>query len=122
MPIVKTDVPMTYSLCRDTIEQLTQTYPVCTSQTLATTAFGREIEALRIGSGSRTVLFAAAFHANEWITATVLLQFAQELARAIMEQEELYGIPGRLFEENCQGAGSGNYGAGRTLWHPWQII
>lgn len=102
MPIVKTDVPMTYSLCRDTIEQLTQAYPVCTSQTLATTAFGREIEALRIGSGSRTVLFTAAFHANEWITATVLLQFAQELARAIMEQGELYGIPGRLFEENCQ--------------------
>ena len=102
MPIVKTDVPMTYQLARDTAEEITRTYPVCGKRVLATTAFGREIEALNIGSGGRTVLFTAAHHANEWITATVLFKFAEELSKAILEQGELYGIPGRLFEENCQ--------------------
>ena len=102
MPIVNTTVPMTYQLARDTAEEITRTYPVCGKRVLTTTAFGREIEALNIGSGGRTVLFTAAHHANEWITATVLLKFAEELSKAIMEGSELYGIPGRLFEENCQ--------------------
>ena len=102
MPIVNTTVPMTYQLARDTAEEIARTYPVCGRRTLTATAFGREIEALNIGSGSRTVLFTAAHHANEWITATVLLKFAEELSKAILEQGELYGIPGRLFEENCQ--------------------
>ena len=94
MPIVKTDLPMTYRLCRDTIAELTETYPVCSSRSLTTTAFGREVLALGIGSGQRTVLFSAAHHANEWITATVLLKFAEELSRAITEGGSLYGIPG----------------------------
>ena len=102
MPIVKTDVPMTYQLARDTAEEIARTYPVCGKRVLTATAFGREVEALNIGSGSRTVLFTAAHHANEWITATVLLKFAEELSKAILEGGELYGIPGRLFEENCQ--------------------
>ena len=102
MPIVKTDVPMTYRLARDTAEEITCAYPVCRKRVLTATAFGREIEALSIGSGDRTVLFTAAHHANEWITATVLLKFAEELSRAILEKGEVYGIPANLFEENCQ--------------------
>ena len=102
MPIVKTDVPMTYRLARDTAEEITCAYPVCRKRVLTATAFGREIDALTIGSGDRTVLFTAAHHANEWITATVLLKFAEELSKAIMEKGALYGIPSRLFEENCQ--------------------
>ena len=102
MPIVKTDLPMTYRLCRDTIAELTETYPVCSSRSLTTTAFGREVLALGIGSGQRTVLFSAAHHANEWITATVLLKFAEELSRAITEGGSLYGIPGELFDRYCR--------------------
>ena len=102
MPIVKTDLPMTYRLCRDTIAELTETYPVCSSRSLTTTAFGREVLALGIGSGQRTVLFSAAHHANEWITATVLLKFAEELSRTITEGGSLYGIPGELFDRYCR--------------------
>lgn len=102
MSIVQTDVPMTYGLCHETIEKIVEAYPVCRSRSIGTTAFGREIEAMAIGSGGRTVLFTAAHHANEWITATVLLKFAEELSRAILEKGQVYGIPANLFEENCQ--------------------
>lgn len=102
MSIVQTDVPMTYGLCHETIEKIVETYPVCSSRCIGTTAFGREIKAMAIGSGGRTVLFTAAHHANEWITATVLLKFAEELSRAILEKGQVYGIPANLFEENCQ--------------------
>ncbi len=102
MSIVPTDVPMTYGLCQETIGKIVEAYPVCGRRSIGTTAFGRELEALSIGSGGRTVLFSAAHHANEWITAPVLLKFAEELSRAIMEGGSVYGIPGRLFELNCQ--------------------
>lgn len=102
MPIVKTDVPMTYGLMQQTIAELSAAYPILGSRSLTATAFGREVMALNLGSGGRTVLFSAAHHANEWITATVLLKFAEELAKAITEGGTLFGIPGRLFEYNCQ--------------------
>ena len=52
MPIVKTDVPMTYRLARDTAEEITCAYPVCRKRVLTATAFGREIEALGLVKGS----------------------------------------------------------------------
>ena len=93
MSIVQTDVPMTYGLCHETIEKIAEAYPVCSSRSIGTTAFGREIEALSIGSGDRTVLFTAAHHANEWITAPVLLKFLEELAAADEAQGTLFGVP-----------------------------
>lgn len=58
-------------------------YPFCRTEQLASTAFQRPIRTLVIGSGPRKVIFSAAHHANEWITALVLLKFGEELAQAI---------------------------------------
>ena len=37
-------------------------------------ALGRELYALTVGGGKEKVLYAAAFHAQEWITSLVLLR------------------------------------------------
>lgn len=100
MSIVRTDVPMTPALCEKTIAQLVSSYPFAHTETLITTAFNRPVRSLTVGRGGRRVLFTAAHHANEWITATLLLKFAEELCEAIAFGGELYGIPGRLFERN----------------------
>ena len=83
MAIVPTDVPMTAELTGRIVEELANTYPFIRSETIATTAFGRPIYALAIGEGERRVLYSAAHHANEWLTATVLLKFAEDYAAAI---------------------------------------
>ena len=95
MAIVKTDVPITAASCNDMILKLVETYPDCRSEVLTTTAFGRPIRTLVMGSGERKVLFSAAHHANEWITALVLLKFAEDLLRAAQENGKLYGIRAR---------------------------
>ncbi len=82
-PVVPTDVPMTSELCRLCIRGLKARYPFITTSTLTTTAFGRPVELMRLGRGSRTVLYTAAHHANEWITATLLLAFVEALAEAV---------------------------------------
>lgn len=101
MAIVKTDVPMTPALCGETIQAITEAYPFCRTETLTTTAFDRPVETLVIGRGSRKVLFTAAHHGNEWITATLLLKFVEDLGAAIACGGDLYGIPGALFDANC---------------------
>lgn len=94
MPIVPTDVPMTAALCSQTVDRLCRTYPAIRCGTLTTTAFGRPVRTMVLGRGERQVIFAAAFHANEWITAPVLLKFTEELARAQATGGKLFGVPG----------------------------
>lgn len=100
MAIVNTAVPITSASCEEMIRQLTQTYPFIRSELLTATAFQRPIRTLVIGNGGRKVLFTAAHHANEWITALVLLKFAEELAEAIQNDTEIFGVPARLIDEN----------------------
>lgn len=93
-PLVPTDVPMTSRLCSLCIWGLAARYPaICRRTLLTTTAGGRPVEALILGSGPRTVLYNAAHHANEWITSPILLKFAEDLARARATGGEVFGIP-----------------------------
>ena len=95
MGIVKTDVPMTAALCSETIDALVRAYPFCRSEVLTDTAFGRPMKTLVIGDGERQVLFTAAHHANEWITAPLLLKFVEELAAAMRGGGKLWGVDAR---------------------------
>lgn len=83
---------MTAELCDQTIRELTQQYPACRTELLTQTAFGRPVRTLVIGTGPRKVLYTAAHHANEWITATLLLKFVEELAQAAAEGGSLEGV------------------------------
>lgn len=99
MGIVKTDVPMTAALCSRTIDALAEAYPCCRQEVLTETAFGRPMKALVIGSGERKVLFTAAHHANEWITAPLLLKFMEALAEGITVGGKLWGVDARTIEK-----------------------
>ena len=46
-------------------------------------ALGRELYALTVGGGKEKVLYAAAFHAQEWITSLVLLRLCEEICEAL---------------------------------------
>ena len=93
MPIVSTNIPITSDRNTQLIQALAKQYPIIRVRQFGTTAFGRPLLAMTIGSGDRKVLYSAAHHANEWITAYVLLRFAEELAQAITAGGTLYGIP-----------------------------
>ena len=99
MPIVRTDVPMTSALCDKIILEIVRTYPFCRSEVLTTTAFDRPVRTLVIGKGPRKVIYTAAHHANEWITTPVILKFVEELAQAIQEGGEIFGVDARELEE-----------------------
>ena len=95
MPIVDTTVPITSATCDQYIQELVRTYPFCRSELLTTTAFNRPMRTLVIGTGPRKVIYSAAHHANEWITALVLLRFGEEFAAAIAAN-------GKIFDTDAQ--------------------
>ncbi len=95
MSIVKTDVPMTSALANETILQLVQAYPDFRTEVLTETVFGRPVRTLVMGTGARKVLFTAAHHANEWITAPVLLKFAEELGAAAQSGGKIFDADAR---------------------------
>ena len=99
MPIVQTDVPITSESCERMIQQIVQTYPFCRTELIGRTAFQRPLRTLVIGNGPRKVLYAAAQHANEWITALILLKFAEELAQAIAENGMIFGVEARQLSQ-----------------------
>ena len=92
MAIVKTDVPMTYELCRRAIGDLTAKYPFLRTEVLTQTAQGRTLQTLVIGNGPRKVIYSAAWHANEWITTPILLKFVEEFAEALVSGGKIFGI------------------------------
>ncbi len=83
MAIVNTTVPITSEIADNAILALVSTYPFLRTELLTSTAFQRPIRSLVIGTGERKVLFTAAHHANEWITAYILLKYAEDMAEAI---------------------------------------
>ena len=95
MSIVKTDVPMTSRLLGQSIDALLDEYPALSSRTLTATVFDRPLRTLSIGEGPRQVIFTAAHHGNEWLTATVLLKFMEELAQADAGGGRIFGVPAK---------------------------
>ena len=92
MAIVPVDVPMTAELVGQIVEELGERYPFVRTESLATTAFGRPIYALTMGEGPRRVLYSAAHHANEWLTATAVLKFAEDYAAAMESGGTIGGV------------------------------
>ena len=101
MSIVRTDIPMTSALAEDTLEALGAAYPFLQTELLARTAFGRPITAASMGRGDRRVLYSAAHHANEWLTATVLLKFLEDYAQALETDGTIAGVSARELYETA---------------------
>ncbi len=89
--VVPEDTPMTSELMRYVLRGLQARYPFMRLDTIATTAYGRRVERVRLGTGPRRVYYNAAHHANEWITATALCWCLEQYARAAAFGENIQG-------------------------------
>lgn len=69
-----------YESLSSEMNRLGKIYPFLQITCIGESVMGRRIHALRIGDGSKEIHFNAAMHANEWITAPLLMQFVEDLA------------------------------------------
>lgn len=101
MSIVATNRPLSSYGNESALFALERSYPFLRLRTLTTSAYGRPVQAVSMGFGPRQVLYTAAFHANEWITAIVLLKFIEDMARAYQVGGKVYGINANTILENA---------------------
>ncbi len=84
LPVEKTRDELAVRLCRR--------YPFLSRFEVGKSVLGRSIWGLKAGAGDEAVLYAGAFHAQEWLTSLVLLRFAERLCQALDSGGQLAGI------------------------------
>lgn len=88
--IVPTDIAYTSCILTNNIEQLKKKYSFINVGTIGYSVLGKSIPYIRLGNGSKEVMYSASIHANEWITSVVLMKFVEEYCRAYENGEKLY--------------------------------
>lgn len=88
--VVPTDIAYSSALVGYCVRGLAARYPFITTGEIGKSVMGRPLWSMTLGRGENRVLYTAAHHANEWITAPLLLKFAEQLSRAYMEGEFIY--------------------------------
>ena len=74
---------------------LCKTFPFVRIKRCGTSLCNRPIEALVMGCGRKTLLFVGAHHGSEYLTANLLLDFAEELCRAVDAGKKLFSFSAR---------------------------
>ena len=64
-----------YETLEKDIERLLKTYPSLTCQVAGKSVLGRNLYELTWGDGKEIIHYNASFHANEWITSSVLMEW-----------------------------------------------
>ena len=86
------------------LRELSEKHPFVQLRQLTVTPGGRPVTAVRIGGGEHNVFVSAAHHANEWITAPLVLQFLENYGAALAAEEEIGGADAMALAQ------------GSTLW------
>lgn len=76
----------------DMIFSLAARFPALRLEKIGKTELDKNIYALRYGKGDKFVLYAAAFHGQEWMTTLVLLRFIEELMLAVQLHGSFAGV------------------------------
>jgi g-D-glutamyl-meso-diaminopimelate peptidase len=98
--IVETTNEYGYAELLEDLRLLQQRYPFLEMTTIGQSVLGRSIPAVRIGSGDKEVHYNGSFHANEWITTPLLMNFLEDYASAYANGTLLRGRDMRpLYEE-----------------------
>lgn len=98
--IVPTTIAYTSCILQNNIEQLRKKYRFLQTGNIGYSVLGKPIPYIRIGSGAKEVMYSAAIHANEWITAVVLMKFVEDFAKAYESNGFIYGYSAREIFNN----------------------
>ena len=88
--VVPTNMAYTYELMQMNITTLKKVYPFLVVGNIGKSVLGKSIPYLKIGNGYKEVMYLASIHANEWITAVLLMKFIENFCRAFVQNSNIY--------------------------------
>lgn len=75
-------------------------YPFLEIGSAGTSVMGKDIPYVRLGRGNNEVFYSASYHANEWITSLVLLEFLYDFCNAYQNNLLIFGYSARAIFNN----------------------
>lgn len=91
MAIVQTNINYTYDNLKNDLMELKLEYPFLEIGSIGKSVLEKDIWGIKIGTGSKKVFYSGAIHANEWITAVLLMKFLENYSQAYVNESEIYG-------------------------------
>ena len=88
--IVNTSIPYGSNLLEQNIKELVSQYPFLETFPIGYSVLGKPISCIRFGNGPKEVFYAGAFHANEWITSTLLMKFVEDMCVAYSQNSTIF--------------------------------
>ncbi|WP_042223643.1 M14 family metallopeptidase [Oceanobacillus manasiensis] len=82
----------TYDKMLDNLETLLIVYPFIRQNVIGNSVMGKDLIELQVGNGTKQVHLNGSFHANEWITTSVIMRFLNEYALALTNHLPIRGI------------------------------
>ena len=89
--VVPEGVPASSALVEYVLRGLAARYPFLTLDSYGASVLGRPLWRAQVGTGENRVYYNAAHHANEWITALLLLRFLEALCLAAAQGGSIAG-------------------------------
>ena len=99
--VVPPTVSFTSLLLSFAAEGLRARYPFLRVESIGSSVLGQPLTLLCFGEGSHQVFYNAAHHANEWITAPLLLRFLERLCAAYASGQAVGGIRAEELWTRC---------------------
>ena len=98
--IVPTNVYYTSNILRSNIEHLRNRYNFLRTGNIGYSVLGKNIPYIQIGTGTKEVMYSGAIHANEWVTAMLLMKFVEDFAKAYENNSFIYDYSAREIFNN----------------------
>lgn len=98
--IIDYRAPTDHALLMAVGEEFAARYESLEITMLGQSILGRKIPVLRLGRGSKKVLYIGAHHGMEWVTCTVLLRFVNEYCELLRSRGKVNGLSVEALDES----------------------
>jgi len=95
LDVVYTNIDYTYEIMKRNLEGLKARYPFIDVASAGKSELGKELYCVKLGNGPNEVFYNGAHHADEWITAVLLMKFIENFAKAYASGQSIegYNVP-----------------------------